>query len=418
MASVAPHRVRHCSTHKGLPQTNLPEGCRRCKATAWRTFWANPEGKGRSEVFDGAKMENPHGAAKAKKAEVEKALRDGTYIDPAAPKTLYMTFLDEWAAAQDWKASYRINVWPSIRKRHESYVGEKTTLGSIDRLRLLSIRQDLVNKPYAGNKCYARNTIQTTMYQIKAVLRSAAANGRVPRDPTVDVKAAPKRRADDPTRRVTPEMVPTSEEAWSILNAAPDEWKAAHAFGLAAERISEMLGMERECVNRDTGEITVRQQAVAIKGMGVVLTTTKAENVRTIQPADDVFAIILAHLDAGHGGVWVDAQGVEHNMLFLDGKGRLFRHGAFYDVAYTPALEKAGLVGRFTFHGYRHHVASLLLAEGADIASVAGYIGDHPHTVMRVYAHWLRDKKHVPPDILNRLYAQMPRNLSPIRHAA
>lgn len=263
-----------------------------------------------------------------------------------------------------------------------------------------------------------------------AILRAAVATGRIPRDPTIGVKAAPKRRSDDGTRRVTPEMVPTAAEAWSILDAAPDRWKAAHALGLAGLRIGEALGMERDRINLDTGEITVTCQATPLKGKGVVLTTPKAEKTRTIIVPDRVLEVVAAHIEAGYCGIWVEPQpddydedkdgewdGAEHEMLFVR-NGKLFQHRTFYDAAYIPALKAAGMEGRFTFHGYRHHVASELLSEGADLASVAGYIGDHIHTVTRVYAHWLRDKKHVPAGILNRLYAQTPRNVSRMPHAA
>jgi integrase len=409
VASVSPHKVRFCAACKRNGLTKPAKGCRKCKVLAWRVFWRNPEGKTRSEVFDGAKMANPHDAANAKKAELEKALRDGNYVDPAAPRMLFVDFADMWAEAQDWKDTTR-DFWPSMRKRYERFVGKTATLGSIDRLRLLAIRKSLAD-------VYASNTVASTMYQLMAILREAAATGRIPRDPTVNVKATPKRRADDKTRRVTPDKVPTADEAWSMLGAAPIEWQAAHALGLAALRIGEVLGMERDRVNLETGEIMVTFQASPTKGKGIVLTTPKAEKTRTIIAPDRVLEVVAAHIAAGYGGAWVDADGVEHEMLFLR-NGKLVRHEAFYKFGYTPALQAAGLEGRFTFHGYRHHVTSQLLSEGAEMPAVAGYIGDHIHTVTRVYAHWLRDKKDVPARILNRLYAQTERQVSQMPHAA
>ena len=45
-------------------------------------------------------------------------------------------------------------------------------------------------------------------------------------------------------------------------------------------------------------------------------------------------------------------------------------------------------------------------------ADVAGYIGDHQYTLMRVYSHWLRDNVDVPTNTLNRAYDT---NVVPLR---
>jgi predicted alpha/beta hydrolase len=47
--------------------------------------------------------------------------------------------------------------------------------------------------------------------------------------------------------------------------------------------------------------------------------------------------------------------------------------------------------------------ASALLASGAPITAFAGHLGDVPETVMRTYAHWLRDERSIAANILDRL---------------
>jgi hypothetical protein len=39
------------------------------------------------------------------------------------------------------------------------------------------------------------------------------------------------------------------------------------------------------------------------------------------------------------------------------------------------------------------------------VTSVAGHLGDTVETLTRVYAHWLRDDRDVPADILDRVLA-------------
>ena len=84
----------------------------------------------------------------------------------------------------------------------------------------------------------------------------------------------------------------------------------------------------------------------------------------------------------------------------------MLRRDQFYDAAWKPALRRAGLpADRFTFHALRHFCASTLLAEGAPVTSVAGHLGDTVETLTRVYAHWLRDDRDVPAEILDRVLA-------------
>jgi integrase len=62
------------------------------------------------------------------------------------------------------------------------------------------------------------------------------------------------------------------------------------------------------------------------------------------------------------------------------------------------------------FHSLRHFCASTLLAEGAPITAVAGHLGDTVETVSRTYAHWLRDDRDVPADVLDRVLAPSARH--------
>jgi integrase len=127
-------------------------------------------------------------------------------------------------------------------------------------------------------------------------MRYAHACGLIGRDPTAGVSAAPKRRADDAPERVTAEMVPTRTEALAILAGTPAGYPAAAALGLAGLRIGECVGMRAEAVDRATRQVTVDQQAQPLTGHGMVLTTPKAERVRTITVPGLVAVELRRHL--------------------------------------------------------------------------------------------------------------------------
>src|SRR5215207_4084253 len=128
-----------------------------------------------------------------------------------------------------------------------------------------------------------------------------------------------------------------------------------------------------------------------------VLTTPKAEKVRTITVPSLVAVELRRHM----------RDHVSDGVLFRGVRGaELLRRDQFYSSGWRPALRAAGLpADRFKFHACRHWCASTLLAEGAPITAVAGHLGDTVETVSRIYAHWLRDDRDIPADVLDKVLA-------------
>ena len=261
-------------------------------------------------------------------------------------------------------------------------------LGSIDLLVLQGVQQTLAKR-------YARTTVTTSMAWAGMVMRAAFAGGRIGRDPTSGLKA-PKIRAGEHDGRVGPDDVPTRDEAVAILEAAPRQYRAAIALGIAGLRVGEVLGMSVDQLELDRRLVTVDRQLQRVGGE-LVVTTPKAEKVRTIVAPSAVVLELRRHLR--------DHQ--DEGLLFRGRRGTpMMRRDQFYTSAWRPALVGAGLDSdRFTFHALRHFCASTLLAEGAPLSAVAGHLGDTVDTVSRTYVHWLRDDREVPADVLDRVLA-------------
>ena len=316
-------------------------------------------------------------------------LRRGVYIDPDAGLQTFESFADEWAAAQDWKATTR-EQWDSVRKRLKPLLGAKP-LDSIDRLVLQSAQGELT-------KCYARTTTTTTMAYAGMVMRAAHVSGRIGRDPTRGLRA-PKIRAGEPDGRVGPDQIPTRVEAIAILEAAPRPFRAAVALGIAGLRVGEVLGMSVDRIELDDRRVTIDRQMQRI-ACETILTTPKAEKTRTIVVPAVVAVELRRHLR--------DHQA--DGLLFRGLRGTpMIRRDQFYKSGWHPALEGAGLAAdRYKFHSLRHFCASTLLAEGAPLTAVASHLGDTVETISRTYVHWLRDERNVPADVLDRVLAPEP----------
>lgn len=346
----------------------------------WRARWREyPGGPQRTRTFQ-RKID-----AEQFLDQVRGDLVRGSYIDPDAGRQTFESFADEWAAAQDWKATSRQS-WSAHRRRLLEHLGP-LPLDVIDLVRLQGVQQAL-------GKTYACSTVTTTMSYAGSIMRAANASGRIGRDPTKGLRA-PKVRAGESDGRVGPDEVPTRSEAAAILAGTPAPYRAAIALGIAGLRVGEVIGMAADRVDLTTRQVTIDQQLQRLDNENV-LTTPKGEKVRTIVVPNVVAVEIRRHLR--------DHQ--DEGMLFRGRRGTAtIRRDQFYNSAWQPALKAAGLEDRFKFHSLRHFCASTLLAEGAPLAAVAGHLGDTVETVSRTYVHWLRDDREVPASVLDRVLA-------------
>ena len=343
--------------------------------------WHTPERKSRMQVFD--RLVD----AKAHKAEVEAAKNHGIYIDASLGRQTFDHFAQEWAEAQDtWKAGTR-DAWPSIRARLRLHIGT-APLASVDQLALKRLRAKLAEK-------YAPATVKLTMAYAGMVMRAAFAARQIGHDPTAGLRAK-RARVGERTGQVGPDDVPTRAEALAILAAAPASFRAAIALGLTGLRVGEVLGMTADRVELERRQVTVDRQMQRYGGE-LVLTTPKAEKVRTIMVPNLVAVELRRHLR--------DHQAT--GILFRGRRGAtMVRRDQFYASGWKPALRGAGLAeDRFKFHACRHWCASTLLAEGAPITAVAGHLGDTVETVSQTYVHWLRDDRDVPAEVMDRVLA-------------
>ncbi len=201
------------------------------------------------------------------------------------------------------------------------------------------------------------------------------------------------------------DQVPTRDEVVSIIAAAPDRYRAAVALGASGLRIGEMLGVTDDRLDLEVGTLRIDRQLWTRSYGRVELTTPKREKKRMIKLPSWARFELHRHL-RDHRPFMPLTAGDQGALLFRGRREAPFRRDAFYDSVWRPALRAAGLAeDRFVFHSLRHWCASSMLAQGAPLTAVAGHLGDTVETVGRTYAHWLRDDRDVPAEVLDRLFA-------------
>jgi integrase len=372
-----------------MSRRKLPGGwiTRKNGATVWRLPYATPEGVKTSRVF------STKGDAAAFYDELQVGTRAGTWVRPDAGRERFVDYAATWADAQDWAPSTRESFGSHLR-RLGRYMAS-TRLDQVDQLRLQRLRNELVRD-------YSLSTATITLHYAAAIMRSAHVTRRVPADVTIGVKP-PVRRGDDASDRVGPDDVPTRDEVVAIIAATEARYRAAVVLGACGLRVSEALGATVEQFDSERRTLTVDRQLQRIDGR-VTHKRPKREKVRSIELPSWAALELRRHL-RDHGPFWsLDSGGPA--LLFRGGRDAPMRRDAFYVGAWRPALIAVGLApDRYVFHSLRHWCASSLLSAGAPITAVAGHLGDVPETVMRTYAHWLRDERHLPATLLDQLLA-------------
>lgn len=180
------------------------------------------------------------------------------------------------------------------------------------------------------------------------------------------------------------DAVLTPEELARLIEATEPEWRAAMGvLGYGGLRLGEMLGLKWEDVEFDRNRILVRRQLEAVTGE-MRDTKTKA-GCRFVELPRFVMRDLRT---------WkAERPGKEKlGLAFPNAEGGPMDHFNFRSRIFHPALRRSGL-RRIRVHDLRHGAASMLIASGADIASISRQLG-HANVAITLstYSHWFEKR--------------------------
>jgi integrase len=188
-----------------------------------------------------------------------------------------------------------------------------------------------------------------------------------------------------PTPDKTPTVALTLTQARCLVKALEGDprralWLLAIGTGL---RRGELLGLQKNCVNLETGEIEVKFNLVEIKkpdrGDRLILGEPKSQASRRVVGLPDfAFAALKDHLDTDQ---------VATEFVFHTSKGTPIspRNATRY---FKEVLKRAGLPQTIRLHDLRHTAITWLLAKGVppkDVQAVAGH--SNFGVTMDLYGH-------------------------------
>lgn len=307
---------------------------------------------------------------------------------------------ERWTLTRYFQERYLPAVEPRLKPRtFESYGIEwrlyvAPYLGGVELSAVDVDAVDRLDRQLAG-RGMSLATRRKARGHLSRTLRHAVAKGRLTYNPCVSAD----RLASDDRDRTTGTLQP--EEVRALLAAARGtECEAAIALlGLLGLRRGEVLGLVWEAVDLDAGLLRIERSMATLAAGRLVLGTPKtAGSRRTLSLSPACVAALRSHrarqagwrLSAGEHwtDTFVDDCGEQVHLVFTDEAGRPLPSHRLNDALDRIAVT-AG-VGHVHPHRLRHSAASLMIANGADVATVSGVLGHaSPAVTLSVYSHAL-----------------------------
>lgn len=308
--------------------------------------------------------------------EITTELDQGSYQEPTK-----MT-LGEWLDI--WLIEYSANLKPMTQQTYSEQVGNhiKPELG---RIKLKDLKTHMIQRFYNsmvnGNRPLSAKTIKNIHGVLHRALQQAVSNNLIRDNPATACVLAKVQK---------PEIKPLEPKEIHLMlqEAKDDDYQNLFTVALfTGMRQGELLGLSWDCVDFETGVITVKQQLQHKDGK-YFLCSPKSNKPRRMLPAPLVLDALkaeqkkqqFAQMQAGE--VWSNP----FNLVFTDASGKnLVRRTV---VKHFKAIAGRVGAGNARFHDMRHSFAVTSLLAGDDVKTVQENLGHATAAfTLDVYGH-------------------------------
>lgn len=301
---------------------------------------------------------------------------------------------------------------PTFRKYAELFIAEKSAsyapgtlenyrlvlrkanavLGSmrLEDINLLTVKQyinalQINGKNDFNGKPLAHKTILKHYIVLHALFENAVENGVIEDSPMRKMKR-PKPRKDESPKEPIAYDEKQVEYIFSCLDKEPLKWKALVMFAIDSGcRRGEIVGLKWEEIDFNTGRVNICRNAQYTSGKGTYISTTKNRKNRVIYLNAPVLRVLQAwkrEQTLLHFGQGIPLNG----FCFTQDNGEMMNPQA--PTAYLTRFGKKYNLPGIHPHALRHTMATLSIANGADIVSVSEKLGHaEPSITLDVYSH-------------------------------
>lgn len=204
-------------------------------------------------------------------------------------------------------------------------------------------------------------------------------------------KATPPKAAKKAPNYFQPETI---SEILKALEAEPLKWQLiTHLLLVTGCRRGEIMGLKWDKVDFKTNRVKIDRELIISKSKGVHESTTKTNDIRYLTLPTETMALLRKHkceqlrLQLANGDRWIDS-----GYVFTQDNGDHMNPDSVTGWLY--GFSRRHGLPHINPHAFRHTVASVLLAHGTDIVTVAAQLGHaSASTTENFYAHIIEENK-------------------------
>ena len=316
------------------------------------------------------------------KAEQIKREQDEEQKKPTFNKWVEL-FLQEKSANL---SAMTIQSYKQSLKRPAEVFGDMK-LEDIDYLTVKKYITDLqINQRSGKNeKPLAHGTIVGYYTVLHTLFESAVENDVIPVNPMQRMKKPKPRKDDTPKQAV---VYSESEIAYIMqcLNKEPLKWRAMVLFMIDSGcRRGEVAGLKWENIDLKTGKTIISQNAQYTKEKGVYITTPKSHKSREIIINKPVLQV-LKEWKRQQTLLFMGQGKTAGGYCFTQNEGEILNPNTI--TGYIRNFGKRYNLPGMKPHALRHTMATISIANGADVVSVSKKLGHcNPSVTLNIYSH-------------------------------
>lgn len=235
----------------------------------------------------------------------------------------------------------------------------------------------------------AERTVLAYHRLISIVLAQAEKEMLVPYNAAA--KATPPKAEKNAPNYFQPETI---SEILKALEAEPLKWRLiTHLLLVTGCRRGEIMGLKWEKVDFKTNRVKIDRALLVSPSKGVYESTTKTSDVRYLTLPTETMSLLRQHkreqlkLQLANGDRWIHS-----GYVFTQDNGDRMNPDSI--TAWLNDFSARHGLPHINPHAFRHTVASVLLANGTDIVTVAAQLGHaSASTTENFYAHIIEENK-------------------------
>lgn len=204
-------------------------------------------------------------------------------------------------------------------------------------------------------------------------------------------KATPPKVAKKAPNYFQPETI---SEILKALETEPLKWQLiTHLLLVTGCRRGEIMGLKWDKVDFENSRVKIDRALIVSPSKGVYESTTKTSDVRYLTLPAETMSLLRQHkreqlrLQLANGDRWVQT-----GYVFTQDNGDRMNPDSV--TAWLYDFSRRHNLPHINPHAFRHTVASVLLANGTDIVTVAAQLGHaSASTTENFYAHIIEENK-------------------------